>query len=183
MVGRAPRYGMTCCCKVLPILTVTSAPFSSPLPMAILPLIMKASAANSFFLSTAARHRAAVFLRAGRGCVGRGGVVGHMGYRMFTSEKIFAQWQFGRVADYLLPPVQSFPTGRGEDLLWEWLSLYIHLSARCVCKWVCPVWGLCCCTAGVAPPLPDFPNPKQNSDAFCLGTRPLRTSPCKGGAF
>ena len=115
--------------------------------------------------------------------LGGGGVVGHMGYRMFTSEKIFAQWQFGRVADYLLPPVQSFPTGRGEDLLWEWLSLYIHLSARCVCKWVCPVWGLCRCTAGVAPPLPNFPNPKQNSDAFCLGTRPLRTSPSKGGAF
>ena len=183
MVGRAPRYGMTCCCKVLPILTVTSAPFSSPLQTAILPLIMKASAANSFFLSTAARTSGGSFSARRSRMRWAGGVVGHMGYRMFTSEKIFAQWQFGRVADYLLPPVQSFPTGRGEDLLWEWLSLYIHLSARCVCKWVCPVWGLCRCTAGVAPPLPNFPNPKQNSDAFCLGTRPLRTSPCKGGAF
>ena len=95
-----------------------------------------------------------------------------MGYRMFTSEKIFAQWQFGRVADYLLPPVQSFPTGRGEDLLWEWLSLYIHLSARCVCKWVCPVWGLCRCTAGVAPPPSRLPEPQAKFGRILLGNSP-----------
>ena len=25
------------------------------------------------------------------------------------------------------------------------------------------------------------PGPMQNADAFCMGTRPLRASPCRGG--
>ena len=34
----------------------------------------------------------------------------------------------------------------------------------------------------IAHPLPNPPpGPMQNADAFCMGTRPLRASPCRGG--